>query len=97
MVSVLLSKEALVAEYGISLESVAGLRGGAHEMSLAGRLAAMSRCLEPDCPGTMAQSSAHSCAVVSGLCSPSKLGFVLCNGDDGRIYTTRRVVKIQVN
>lgn len=57
----------------------------------------MSRCLELDCPGTMARSSAHSCAVVSGLCSPSKLGFVLCNGDDGRIYTTRRVVKIQVN
>lgn len=90
MVSVLLSKEALVAEYGISLESVAGLRGWQ-------TLAAMSRCLEPDCPGTMAQSSVHSCAVVSGLCSPSKLGFVLCNGDDGRIYTTRRVVKIQVN
>lgn len=38
MVSVLLSKEALVAEYGISSESVAGLWGGAHEMSLAGRL-----------------------------------------------------------
>lgn len=41
----------------------------------------MSRCLELDCPGTMAQSSAHSCAVVSGLCSPSKLGFVLCNAE----------------
>lgn len=73
-----LSGGALAAGHGISLGSVAGLRGGGLRgvagrqspvvsQALANCVAVGSRSLEPDRPGAVAQFSAHSRAVMSGL------------------------------